>query len=179
MTLDELQKIVTGYNLLCERYYPYIVEAMKEFEINNSLRKAAFIAQVAHETGCFKFMREIWGPTVAQTKYEGRKDLGNIKPGDGKKYRGRGAIQLTGRANYTKYSKLLDVNLVDNPEVAGSPPFAFRIAGCFWEQNGLNLLADEGSFEAITERINGGLNGYAERKAFYERGLEVIKCYRT
>ena len=176
MRLDQLKLIVHGNDALCEKYYPYIVDAMKEFNINNTLRQAAFIAQVAHETGRFKFMREIWGPTAAQLLYEGRGGLGNIKPGDGKLYRGRGAIQLTGRANYVKYGKLLNVNLVDNPEVAGSPPFAFRIAGCFWEQHGLNELADEGSLETITRRINGGLNGYAERKAFYERGLEVIKC---
>lgn len=156
-------------------YLGYLVLAMNEFEINTRLRQAAFIAQIAHECGDFRYMRELWGPTDAQLKYEGRADLGNIRIGDGKRYRGRGAIQLTGRANYKKYGELLGLDLESTPDLAESPTVVFRIAGCFWKTHGLNELADSESFRTITKRINGGLNGYANRIAYYERALEFMQ----
>ena len=89
------------------RFKPFLEKYCKEYEINTPLRLAAFIAQIAHESGDFKYTREIWGPTKAQIGYEGRLDLGNTVPGDGKRYRGRGLIQITGRSNYVKLSKKL------------------------------------------------------------------------
>jgi len=162
-------------------YLPFINTAMKEFHIDNFARQTAFIAQIAHETGEFKYMREIWGPTKQQEKYEPgsgshlAEQLGNIEPGDGKKYKGRGAIQLTGRSNYAKYGKILGVDFIIHPELAESQVFAFRVAGAFWETNGLNELADKGEFGAITRRINGGLNGQPQRLMYWKKAKELMR----
>lgn len=152
--------------------------AMEEFEINNLRRTSAFIAQLAHESGEFNFMEEIWGPTPAQKRYEPPSDLaralGNTQPGDGKRFKGRGPIQLTGRANYQKFGDLLGVDLVGQPELAAAPELAFKTAGLYWKRKGLNELADADNFTEITRRINGGQNGAVERVRFYERAKLVL-----
>lgn len=151
-------------------YLPFINEAMAEFEINTELRAAAFLAQLAHESGELRYMEEI----ASGSQYEGRKDLGNTEPGDGKRYKGRGPIQLTGRTNYQKYGQLLGLNLEGNPEVAATPEVGFRVAGQFWKLNGLNSLADKRQFKEITKRINGGYNGLADRVKYYDRAMIAI-----
>lgn len=151
-------------------YLPYIQQAMQEFDITNYLREAAFLAQLAHESGELRFMEEI----ASGAAYEGRKDLGNTQPGDGKRYKGRGPIQLTGRANYEKYGQLLGLDLVNNPTIAATPQVGFRIAGQYWKLNGLNELADQQNFKAITKRINGGYNGLADRIVYYVRAKRVL-----
>jgi putative chitinase len=152
---------------------------MTEFKIDNFARQTAFIAQICHETGEFKYLRELWGPTVQQKKYEPPSkladQLGNTKEGDGKLFRGRGAIQLTGRANYKKYGAALGFDLESNPELASSYLLAFRIAGLFWKDHGLNELADQGNFMAITKKINGGYNGQDEREKYLKRAKEFMK----
>ncbi len=162
----------------CEAYLPFVQAAMDEFEINTPLREAAFLAQIAHESGQFQFMEEIWGPTAAQKRYEPPADkareLGNTQPDDGKRYKGRGAIQLTGRANYQKYGALLGLDLVGHPESASTAAVGFRIAGAFWKTHGLNELADAGEFEKITRRINGGLLGQEDRVRFYGRAKKAL-----
>ena len=107
--------------------------------------------------------------------YEGRADLGNTQPGDGKRYKGRGPIQLTGRANYKRYGDLLGLDLVNNPTIAATKEVGFRIAGQFWKLNGLNELADQQQFKAITKKINGGYNGLDDRIKYYERAKTVLK----
>src|SRR5438552_406834 len=97
-------------------YLEPLQRAMAEFAINTFLREAAFLAQIAHESAELRFMEEIWGPTPAQRGYEGRADLGNTQPGDGKRFKGRGPIQLTGRANYRSYGQRLGVDLESHPE---------------------------------------------------------------
>jgi putative chitinase len=162
---------------LCEQYFPFLKQAMDEFEINTPLREAAFLAQIAHESGQFRFLQEIWGPTEAQKRYEppSKKavELGNTQPGDGNRFKGRGAIQLTGRANYLKFGKLLNLDLVNHPESAAKPEVAFRISAAFWHSNGLNELADKQQFERITRSINGGLTGQSERLKFYNRAKRL------
>jgi putative chitinase len=148
--------------------------ALEEFHIDTPARIAAFIAQIAHETGELKYMREIWGPTKAQTGYEGRKDLGNTQPGDGKRYKGRGAFQLTGRANYRQYGKLLKLPLEEQPSLAELPENSFRIAGAYWNSRHCSELADKGEFAAITRAINGGLNGQAERLRFWSAAKKAL-----
>ncbi|HYO63823.1 MAG TPA: peptidoglycan-binding protein [Pyrinomonadaceae bacterium] len=155
-------------------YYPFLVAAMVEFDITTPLRIAAFVAQLAHESAEFRFMEEIWGPTAAQKRYEGRKDLGNTQPGDGFRFKGRGPIQITGRANYTKYGKLLGIDLVDNPALAATPEVGFRTAGLYWKMNNCNALADQQKFIAITKAINGGTNGLEDRQKYYERAKRVL-----
>jgi predicted chitinase len=153
-------------------YLPIIDKVMEIYEIDTPLRASAFLAQVAHESGELKFMEEIWGPTPTQELYEPPSEkatrLGNTEPGDGKRYRGRGAIQLTGRANYKKYGEQLGFDLETNPDLVATPQFAFETAGLFWQMEGLNELADVPDFITITKRINGGLNGLAQRQKYYE-----------
>ncbi len=156
-----------------------LAEAMRQFAIDANLRRAAaFIAQLAHESGQFRFMQELWGPTAAQQRYEPRSDLarrlGNTEPGDGFRYRGRGPIQVTGRANYARYGGLLGIDLVGQPDLAATPEVGFRVAGLFWDRNGLNALADAGDFTAVTRRINGGTNGLEDRERFHARALQVL-----
>lgn len=145
-----------------------------EFSINTPARQAAFLAQVAHESMGFQRTREIWGPTTAQEGYEGRQDLGNINPGDGKRYMGRGLIQITGRANYYRAGTALGEDFIASPELLERPDWAARSAGWFWSTHGLNLLADAGKFEKITRRINGGLNGQADRISYHALALKAV-----
>jgi putative chitinase len=155
-------------------FLPFLEDAMHEFEINTPARQAAFLAQIAHESGSLRFLVELWGPTASQSRYETRYDLGNVAPGDGYKYRGRGLIQLTGRGNYKRASAALGVDLIAEPEKLGEPGLACRSAGWFWKTHGCNELADAGLFEKITRTINGGLNGYAERLGFWEKAKEAL-----
>lgn len=133
--------------------------------MDSALRLAHFLAQVTHESGGFRYMEEIWGPTTAQKGYEGRADLGNTQKGDGFRYKGRGPLQLTGRANYRDYGQRLGIDLEGNPALAATPFAGLRIALEFWKVKGLNALADKDDVTGITRRINGGSNGLAERKA--------------
>lgn len=143
--------------------------AMAEYEINTSARQSAFLAQVLHESGRLRYVRELWGPTAAQNGYEFRADLGNTEPGDGFKYRGRGLIQITGRHNYQLCGFALELDLIEQPELLEQPLQAARSAGWFWRNHGLNELADQAdSFERITRKINGGDNGLTDRLALWK-----------
>lgn len=154
-------------------YLPYLNDAMMESEINSPVRVAAFLAQLAHESAELKFWREL----ADGSAYEGRRDLGNTQPGDGVRFKGRGPIQITGRANYERIGKVLGIDLINQPELLEQPQHGFRSAGYFWRSHGLNESADrqtEAAFKEITKRINGGLNGYAERVRYYRRALSVL-----
>lgn len=151
-----------------------IEATMVEFDISNTVRQAMFLAQIGHESGSLHYTLELWGPTDAQRRYEGRADLGNNQPGDGLRFRGRGLIQLTGRANYQSVSVALGVDVVSNPDLLGQSPLAARSAGWFWKTHGLNEQADQGNFITVTRRINGGLNGLADREALYKAALGVL-----
>jgi hypothetical protein len=102
------------------------------------------------------------------------KELGNTQTGDGRRFKGRGPIQLTGRANYKRYGDLLGVDLISDPTRAATPQVGFRTAGLFWKRNGLNELADKQWFKTITKRINGGFNGLPERTRYYVRAKAVL-----
>ena len=171
VTDDELKRIMPNCaSAKRDAYLPFIQQAMQEFDITSYLREAAFLAQLAHESGELRYMEEI----ASGSAYEGRKDLGNTQPGDGKRYKGRGPIQLTGRANYKKYGDLLGLDLVNNPTIASTPEVGFRIAGQFWKLNGLNALADQQDIRQITRRINGGYNGLDDRIKYYNRAKQVL-----
>lgn len=145
-------------------------DAMFEYHIDTPTRQAAFLAQLAHESGEFRYIREI----ADGSAYEGRRDLGNTQPGDGTRFRGRGLIQLTGRANYAKLSKAWGIDLIAKPELLETPAYAARSAAWFWSVNGLNAIADSGNFTLLTRRINGGLNGYAERCRYWEAAKKAL-----
>ena len=171
VTDDELRQIMPNCPASKRAdYLPFIQQAMTEFEITSYLRETAFLAQLAHESAELRYMEEI----ASGAAYEGRKDLGNTQLGDGKRYKGRGPIQLTGRANYTKYGGLLGLDLVNDPTIAATKEVGFRIAGQFWKLNGLNELADVQQFKLITKRINGGYNGLDDRIKYYERAKKVM-----
>lgn len=156
--------------------------ACAEFDINTPERLAMFIATCGHESGGFKHVREIWGPTEAQKRYEGRADLGNTQPGDGSRFRGRGLIQTTGRSNYQKVSKALEVDFLANPEKLEEPENAARSAGYFWKSNGLNEIADTGDLLKTQKRVNGfnrstGLpNGWEDRQKRYAVAKEALEA---
>lgn len=157
---------------------PHLNATMARCEVNTLLRTAAFVAQLAHESGEFRFMEEIWGPTAQQRRYDPpdrlARDLGNTQAGDGKRYKGRGPIQITGRANYKRFGELLGLDLVGQPELASQPGVGFLLSGMFWVSRGLNEFADAQDFVKITKRINGGTTGLADRQAFYERAKAVL-----
>ena len=173
ITAKHLQTIMQCNANRAEQFAPHINRACQLFEINTPARIAAFLAQIGHESGRLAYTREIWGPTPAQQKYEGRKDLGNTQAGDGKRYLGRGLIQTTGRANYrATHDGLGDVlegvpDFEQHPTALELPEWAALSAAWYWHSRGLNALADTGAFDAITRKINGGNNGAADRRALW------------
>lgn len=128
--------------------------------LDNSLRLAHFIAQLGHESDGFNAMEEY----ASGAAYEGRRDLGNTQPGDGRRYKGRGPIQITGRANYRTYGRRIGINIEKYPELASNPCIGMRLALEYWKAKGLNALADADDLLKITKRINGGTNGLADRR---------------
>ena len=176
-------------------------EAMARFEIDTPNRIAHFLAQTTHESGGFKFTVENLNysaeallrvfrkyfpseamarayarkpQAIASRVYANRMGNGDEESGDGWRYRGRGLIQLTGRANYAGFSKAANVNAIGEPDLVARPPLAALSAGWFWAHNGLNDLADFGSLETITRRVNGGLNGIEDRRKRYESARGVL-----
>lgn len=155
-------------------YALWLDEACWQYGIVTPERIRAFLAQVGHESGRLRHTREIWGPTPAQIRYEGRADLGNTQPGDGKRFMGRGLIQITGRANYAQASDALGEDFIAFPALLETPKWASRSAAWYWQSRGLNALADAGDYDRITRRINGGLTGRADRIALLERAEALI-----
>jgi predicted chitinase/LysM repeat protein len=171
LTVQQLRSIVPNLPLAkAQEYLPHLNAALAEFNINTPARQAAFVAQLAHESVGLTAFEEF----ASGRAYEGRKDLGNTQPGDGVRFKGRGPIQLTGRANYREVGRALGVDLENNPKLASRPEVGFRIAGQFWESRGLNKLADAQKFDSITKRVNGGFNGKADRDRYYARAKDVL-----
>lgn len=128
--------------------------------LDTPLRFAHFMAQCGHESGGFVYMEEI----ASGVAYEGRKDLGNTVVGDGKRYKGRGPIQLTGRANYRRIGLRLGLNLEGNPTLVSDPSIGMWCAIEYWDENNLNKYADSDDTKGLTRRINGGQNGLKDRE---------------
>lgn len=150
------------------RFFAPLAAAMAAAQINTTLRRSHFLAQVGHESGELRYTEEI----ASGTAYEGRKDLGNTQPGDGPRFKGRGLIQLTGRANYALFGKSLQTSFLqgDTPgRIAADPALAVQVATWFWQRHNLNALADSDDLLAITRRVNGGTNGLADRQRLLTR----------
>lgn len=128
--------------------------------LDSGLRLAHFMGQCGHESGGFRYMEEI----ASGRAYEGRADLGNTQPGDGRRYKGRGPIQLTGRANYRRIGRLIGIDLESNPEMVSYPSVGLLCGCVFWSEGKLNALADADDLRSLTRRINGGTNGLADRE---------------
>lgn len=158
----------------------------KQFGLNQPHRVAQFLAQVMHESGEFRYDREVWGPTPAQQRYDTRTDLGNTpeRDGDGELYKGRSPIQVTGKANYAGFTAWCRKNISANapdfvrqPDLINTDPWEGLAVFWYWSTRNLNRYADQGDIEMITRRINGGLNGYADRLALYTRTALVLLGY--
>jgi len=168
MILEQLREIYTHAGERCDVFIDPLDAAMDEFEINTVQRQAHFLAQVGHESGELRYVKEL----ATGKAYEGRRDLGNTEEGDGPRFKGRGLIQITGRANYIKLAEALGLDCVTRPELIESRINACRSAAWFWKSHGLNELADADDFLRITKRINGGTNGIEDRR----RLLELAKA---
>lgn len=179
----ELLRAATGCTPeAAARFAGPLTDACAAFDIDAPVRLAAFLAQVGHESGSLRHTREVWGPTPAQARYEGRADLGNTEPGDGSRFRGRGLIQTTGRYNHARVRDRLRARLGDRvpdfeatPEALEDPRWAAWSAADYWDDRKLNALADAGQFDTITYRINGGQNGQADRRARHARALAALQ----
>lgn len=179
---------------------------MARYAIDSTVRSAAFLAQVGHESGGLRVVVEnlnysadglaaTWPnrfrnadkkpnelalslhrkpEAIANHVYANRMGNGDVESGDGWKYRGRGLIQTTGKANYAKLAAALGVEVLAKPDLLEKPDLACLSAGFFWHSHGLNDLADVGKFETITRRINGGTHGFADRLARWELAKKVI-----
>jgi putative chitinase len=170
VTLSELKEIMPYAGKRAEAFLEPLNDAMAEFEIDTPLRQAAFLAQIAHESGSLRYVKEI----ASGAAYEGRSDLGNTEEGDGIRFKGRGLVQITGRANYAQCSAALGLPLLEQPELLEETVNACRSAAWFWDSRGLNELADAGEFRMITKRINGGYNGLEDRRSYYNRARDVL-----
>lgn len=151
-------------------YAGFLAQSMTAGGITTVTRTAAFLGQLAHESGDLRYMEEI----ASGERYEGRVDLGNTEHGDGPRYKGRGPLQLTGRANYRKYGEALGLPLVEHPEMAATPEVGFRVAVKYWTDHRLNEMADRLDWVGITRAINGGVNGYSLRVGKTQIALAVL-----
>lgn len=198
ITEQQLLRILPNAGRQAGVFVPVLNAAMSKYGIVTPARIAAFIAQTGHESGQLtrlvenlnysaEALMKTWPKRfdlvranaaarkpeqIANIAYGGR--MGNTAPGDGWKYRGRGLIQITGKANYAACGEALGVELINRPELLEQPQYAAMSAAWFWASNGLNSLADAGDLKAITQRINGGQNGAADRAELYACALKVL-----
>ena len=147
---------------------------LKKYDITTSNRIRHFIAQCSHESALGRYTQELGGPSYC-AKYDGRKDLGNTQKGDGCRFKGAGYIQLTGRYNYQKFANSIGDKRVMEGVSYVSQKYPWSSAGFWWKSNNMNSLCDKGaSVEVITKRVNGGYNGLAERKKYYDRACSIF-----
>lgn len=170
MTPSDLSKAMPFSASRADTYAPLLTVSMAEFEIDTAKRQAAFLAQVCHESGSLKFTEEI----ASGDAYEGRADLGNVNPGDGVRFKGRGLLQITGRTNYRVVGNALGLDLLQLPELLEQPANATRSAAWFWKSHGLNEHADADRFWTISRAINGGTNGLDDRIVHWIRIRKVL-----
>jgi predicted chitinase len=153
-----------------DAHWPYINPALEKAAINTPSRIAAFLAQLAHESGEYRYMEEL----ASGADYEGREDLGNVMPGDGVKYKGHGPIQVTGRTNHMLCGQALKLDLINNPRLICEPQYGTASACWFWNSKALSALADRDWFLTITRRVNGGFNGLTDRIRYWNRNRVIL-----
>ena len=191
MTLGQAKEATGATAAHAEKFLPYLSDVCARYAINTPVRQLCFFAQVGHESGGLYYTEEL----ATGDAYEGRRGLGNTQPGDGRRFKGRGLIQLTGRTNYQCLSAELKVDLLASPTLLGGKNadhctteqlrYATLSAGWFWNRNGLNKVADQiqlnhpidegtnlDAFRQLTRRINGGYNGLPDRLFRYRNGLK-------
>jgi predicted chitinase len=155
---------------VARRQLPYMQSAMRKYGITTRPRARAFLATVLHESMGLRATTE----QASGARYEGRRDLGNIHRGDGQRFKGRGPIQLTGRANYAAYGRRLGMNLEGHPDMVAKPDVGWQVAGMFFQK--CLPAADAGDFRRVTRLVNGGLNGWDDRLRYWNKlaGLGVV-----
>lgn len=186
LTLNQLKQIFPKTSdVIIERYRPHLNNWMNFYKIDTFARITCFLAQIGHESGGLIYAEEI----ASGRLYEGRTDLGNTQVGDGVKFKGRGLIQITGRSNYAQLDKEFgNIGLIEDPSILKQPSYAVRSACWYWISRGLNDIADKPDnwtknylnktrtkFEWITIKINGGLNGLADRVAYWNRAKKALQ----
>ncbi len=168
-TAEKLQGIyIHAGSATVAGFFPAMVAGMAKAGIATALRRAHFLAQVGHESGELRYTEEL----ASGSAYEGRADLGNTQKGDGPRFKGRGLIQLTGRANYKAFGNFCNQDFCGNgaqDSIANTPALAVEAAVWFWQTHKLNDLADRDDVLAMTRRINGGTNGLDDRKRLLAR----------
>lgn len=183
ITIDTLKSTTGASDANANKFLPYVNSAMKKYSINTPARILAFLSQIGHESGHLKYTEEL----ASGSAYEGRSDLGNTKAGDGVKYKGRGAIQITGKSNYTAVGKALGIDAVNNPELLAQPKYALEASAWWWKKHGLNEIADkmdvgkditdpanQQAYKKITQIINGGQTGASQRISNWQAGRDAV-----
>lgn len=139
---------------------PMLVPTLERYRISSLLRVSHFLAQICHESAGFRTTEEF----ASGAAYEGREDLGNVRPGDGRRFKGRGLLQLTGRANYARFGDKLGIDLIADPDRAAEPALSLEIACLYWRERSINSHADSDDLIRVTRLVNGGTNGLADRR---------------
>lgn len=171
LSLEQLRTVMPNCSeMRATELLPHLNKAMAEADITTPQRQAAFLAELAFVTGQLNLLEE---PDSGE-QFEGREDLGNVRPGDGPRYKGRGPLLLTGRANYRAAGKALGIDLENNPELAADPEVGFRVAGWYWTSRDLNAVADTGDFEEVTRRFIGRDTVLPRHMVFYRRALTML-----
>lgn len=166
MNIDTFLRAMPGLSSAkAQQYLGPMEAAEREFGVTTVPRARMWLAQVGHESASLVYFEEL----ASGAAYEGRADHGNTQPGDGVRFKGRGPIQITGRANYAQAGQALGLPLVQDPPMAADPRYAFRVSAWWWKTHGLNELADAGDVVGATRRINGGLNGLTDRQQRFDR----------
>ena len=171
ITRAQLLKVMPNAGSRADTYLPIINGWAEHFHINTPLRMAHYLAQIAHESGELRYTKEL----ASGKAYEGRKSLGNTQPGDGVRFKGRGLIQITGRANYSAYANYCGFDVVRCPELLERPLGATKSSMWVFQKFGCNELADADNLKAIRKRINGGFNGLAQCEVYLERAKKALK----
>lgn len=170
VTPEQLQSAIPYSGARAYGFAAPLTATFAEFDISTPQRQAAFLAQIAHESGSLRYTLEI----ASGQAYEGRADLGNVQPGDGPRFKGRGLLQITGRANYQACGNALKLDLINNPQLLETPSGACRSAGWYWKVRNLNAFADRDAFGSLTKAINGGYNGLDERCAAWRAACKGL-----
>lgn len=178
LTAQQLVSIMPGMTeARAAEQLEQVKATLLECEAVTLARQAAVLGQLGIESDGLRASVEYWGPSAAQLAYEGSKRLGNTEPGDGKRFRGRTWIQLTGRANYAACSRYIGIDLVADPDLAAKPATGARVVGWYWKSKNLNAWADQGTFEsfrALTHAINGGENQFSERLVIWAKAKKAL-----
>ena len=193
MTLGQVKETTCAATPCADKFLPYINDTCDKYGINTPARQLCFLAQVGHESAGLFYTEEL----ASGDAYENRKDLGNTQPGDGRKYKGRGLIQITGRNNYKTIGDSFGIDFINNPTLLGaknanlcSPDqlkYAAMSAGWFWNSRKLNDIADKIDIKKpidqgdnlthyieMTKKINGGTNGLADRVNRFKIGAKFF-----